>query len=140
MIHAVVDTNILVRSIIKPYGSVGPILRELQQGSYRYLYTPALLGELVDVLSRPRLSRKYGITLEDVRTVTRVLLRQGREVHPLHEVVACRDPDDDKFLTAAVAGGADLIVSGDQDLLTLHPFEGIPIVEPAGFLRRLAVG
>lgn len=44
---------------------------------------------------------------------------------------------DDKFLEIAMVGAADLIVSGDKDLLALHPFEGIPIVAPAGFLIRL---
>jgi predicted nucleic acid-binding protein len=48
--------------------------------------------------------------------------------------VACRDPTDDKFLELAVSGNADLILSGDKDLLTLHPFRGIPIVTPAAFV------
>ena len=43
-------------------------------------------------------------------------------------------------LEAAVAGRADVIVSGDEDLLVLNPFEGIPIVGPAGFLAMLAQG
>jgi predicted nucleic acid-binding protein len=50
-------------------------------------------------------------------------------------VQACRDPDDDKFLEVAMSGGADWIVTGDADLLALHPFEGIAIVTPADFLR-----
>jgi predicted nucleic acid-binding protein len=49
-------------------------------------------------------------------------------------IVACRDPTDDKFLELAVSGNADLILSGDKDLLTLHPFRGIPIVTPAAFV------
>ncbi|HEY3848734.1 MAG TPA: putative toxin-antitoxin system toxin component, PIN family, partial [Acetobacteraceae bacterium] len=48
--------------------------------------------------------------------------------------VACRDPTDDKFLELAVSGKADLILSGDKDLLTLHPFRSIPIVAPATFV------
>jgi predicted nucleic acid-binding protein len=49
-------------------------------------------------------------------------------------VAACRDPKDDKFLELAVSGRASCIVSGDKDLLALHPFRGIAILNPAAFL------
>jgi predicted nucleic acid-binding protein len=52
-------------------------------------------------------------------------------------IAACHDPKDDKFLEVAVAGRADVIVSGNEDLLTLHPFDTIPIVSPATFLQML---
>jgi uncharacterized protein len=51
---------------------------------------------------------------------------------------ACRDPTDDKFLELAVNGHADLIVSGDGDLLALNPFRDIPIVTPAAFVQGVA--
>ena len=53
-------------------------------------------------------------------------------------VRACRDPKDDKFLEVAINGGAEWIVTGDNDLLVLHPFEGVDIVSPADYLARLA--
>jgi len=53
-------------------------------------------------------------------------------------VLVCRDPKDDKFLDVAVEGHADAIVSGDEDLLVLHPFQGIPTVQPARFLAMLS--
>jgi putative PIN family toxin of toxin-antitoxin system len=49
---------------------------------------------------------------------------------------ACRDPRDDKFLEVAVYGHADLIVTGDADLLALDPFQGIDILTPADYLKR----
>jgi uncharacterized protein len=52
-------------------------------------------------------------------------------------IAACRDPKDDKFLELAVNGRADLIVTGDADLLALDPFRGIPIVTPAAFVRHM---
>jgi predicted nucleic acid-binding protein len=48
-------------------------------------------------------------------------------------VTECRDPKDDKFLELAVNGRADLIVSGDTDLLVLGAFRGIPVITPAAF-------
>lgn len=49
----------------------------------------------------------------------------------------CRDPADDKFLDVAVNGGAELIVTGNADLLVLHPFEDIEIITPAAYLTRV---
>lgn len=46
----------------------------------------------------------------------------------------CRDPKDDKFLELAASGNADAIVSGDHDLLALHPFRQVSILDPATFL------
>ena len=53
-------------------------------------------------------------------------------------VVECRDPTDDKFLDLAVNGRADLILTGDKDLLVLNPFRGIPIVAPSTFVQGSA--
>jgi len=55
-------------------------------------------------------------------------------VQPSAQIRICRDPKDDQFLEAAVAGAADFIVTGDADLLALDPFQGIRIVNPASFL------
>lgn len=50
-------------------------------------------------------------------------------------VTVCRDPKDDKFLELALNGRADLIISGDADLLVLNQFQNIPIIDPATFGR-----
>ncbi|HTV30950.1 MAG TPA: putative toxin-antitoxin system toxin component, PIN family [Xanthobacteraceae bacterium] len=50
-------------------------------------------------------------------------------------IEAGRDPTDDKFLELAVSGQADMIVTGDLDLLVLHPFRSIPIIDPAAFIQ-----
>jgi uncharacterized protein len=61
------------------------------------------------------------------------------ELVPITErIAACRDPKDDKFLELAVNGRADVIVSGDADLLVLNPFRGVPIVPPATFVQGTA--
>jgi uncharacterized protein len=57
-------------------------------------------------------------------------------VNPSVAIKACRDPDDDMFLSLAVAIGAVCIITRDLDLLTLHPFRGIAIVSPFDFLKR----
>ena len=135
--RAVIDTNILVRAVIKPSGTVGPVLLRLRHGDYTLLYAQSLLEELIDVLNRPRIRNKYRLTDQDIQTVVSLILLRGEAVAPQERITACRDPKDDKFLEVAVSGRADVIVSGDQDLLVLHPFAGIPILPPVAFLQML---
>jgi putative PIN family toxin of toxin-antitoxin system len=137
VIRAVVDTNILIRALIKPQGTVGPVLTRLRDGDYTLLYAGPLLDELVAKLALPRIHDKYHLTDDDVETVLALILLRGEPVMPQRRITACRDPKDNVVLEVAVAGEADYIVTGDNDLLVLHPFEGIHIVGPAEFLRAL---
>jgi putative PIN family toxin of toxin-antitoxin system len=137
LIRAIIDTNILVRASIRPQGTVGPVLSELRNRKYRLLYSDPLLRELVDVLGRPRLRTKYQIGEERIKALLNLIVLRGELVSPTLRIRACRDPKDDMVLEVAVAAGADMIVSGDEDLLVLNPFEGIPIVGSAEFLARL---
>ena len=62
------------------------------------------------------------------------LTREAEWVEVDVRITACRDPKDDKFLELAVSGHASHVVTGDADLLALHPFRGIEIVPPHRFL------
>ena len=135
--RAVVDVNILVRALIKPEGTVGPVLRRLREGAFTMLYSEAILEELLEVLGRPRIRAKYGLEERDIETVILLVLLRGEPVATDQSIRACRDPRDDMFLEVAVAGHADVIVSGDEDLRVLSPFEGIAIMGPAEFLAIL---
>lgn len=137
MIAAVVDTNILVRAVNKPTGSVGPVLERLRDKDYLLIYSEPLLSEFVDVINRPRIRDKYHITPEDISTVVALLILRGREIRSVERIEICRDPKDNMVLEAAIAGEAQVIVSGDEDLLTLDPFRGISIVSPSKFLEML---
>ncbi|PKO23264.1 MAG: putative toxin-antitoxin system toxin component, PIN family [Chloroflexi bacterium HGW-Chloroflexi-1] len=135
--RAVVDTNILVRALIKPKGTVGPVLQTLRNKWYVLLYSDSLLEELLDVLHRPHIQHKYHLSEEDIETALAVILLRGEAVVSDRRVTICRDPKDNKVLEVATAGHADVIVSGDEDVSVLSPFEGIPIVRPAVLLAML---
>ena len=135
--RAVVDTNILVRAVIKPQGSVGPVLHRLRRRDYTLLQSRATLDEIVEVLHRPRIRTKYQLSDGVLRATIRLIVVRSELVHPDVQIAICRDPKDDKFLEVAVTGQADVIVSGDEDLLTLTPFANIPILSPARFLALL---
>jgi len=100
------------------------------------LVTDAIQEEWADVVSRPKFDRQIP---EDQRMEFLDGCPGSRDSRCRHHlIVACRDPKDDKFLEAAVAGTADAIVSGEADLLTLHPFRGISILSPTAFLAAVA--
>ncbi|MCB1863728.1 MAG: putative toxin-antitoxin system toxin component, PIN family, partial [Gammaproteobacteria bacterium] len=92
------------------------------------------LNELAEVLSRPKFD-PY-ISLNDRQEFFRVFGRVAERVPIVRRVHVCRDPKDDKFLELAINGQASHIVTGDQDLLVLHPFHNIQIITPANYLEN----
>ena len=135
--RAVIDTGVLVSALIRRQGTTGNVLRALRDGSFTAIYTTDILVEIIDVLGRPALRAKYHIEPEDIVALINLIRLRGDLVIPDRKVTACRDPKDDKFLEAAMAGSADCVISGDADLLDLTPFESIPILRPAEFLARV---
>lgn len=129
----VVDTNALISRLLLPASVPGRAVRKAVDEA-RLLVSEATLEELADVLCRDKFD-PY-VTIKERQEFLRLLGRIAEMVPIIHVVRACRDPRDDKFLELAVNGEADLILTGDDDLLSLHPFRGIPILTPASFLER----
>jgi putative PIN family toxin of toxin-antitoxin system len=128
----VVDTNALVSRLLLPGSVAGrAVARAVDRG--RPLVSEAAMVELTTVLGRAKFD-PY-VSLAGRQQFIRLLGRIAELVPILRPVRACRDPKDDMFLEVAVNGGADLIVTGDRDLLELHPFLRIPILSPADYLR-----
>ena len=96
------------------------------------LKSQATERQLFEVLARPYFDPLID---PDARAWLKELLMAAELVTITERIAACRDPTDDKFLELAVNGHADLIVSGDGDLLALNPFRQIPIVTPAAFVQ-----
>lgn len=128
----VFDTNTLISHLLLPDSVPNrAVKRALESGLL--LVSEETLTELDEVLSRPKF-RKY-VSLSERRRFFELLGRVALHVPILRPITACRDPKDDKFLSVAVNGSADAIISGDKDLLSLNPFLGIPILTPTEFLR-----
>jgi uncharacterized protein len=101
------------------------------------LLSNATFQELNDVLARPKFDRYVSA---DERAGFLVRLGRIAEFVPIAQRIrACRDPKDDMILEVAVNGAATAVVTGDQDLLALHPFMAIPIVSPAAWLRAFEI-
>ena len=132
--RAVVDTNILIRALIKPLGTVGPIIRRLRDGDYALVYSAPLLDELIEKLALPRIREKYRLAEPDLEALVALITLRGELVMPERKVKVCRDPEDDMLIEAALTGGAEYVVTGDEDLLTLKRFETVRFVTPRRFL------
>ena len=130
----VLDSNVIVSAVLFHQGQPAQAVdAALDRGEV--LVSDDIARELNDVLSRPKFER-YA-SEEDRARLLQSLLREARLVEIEETIRACRDPKDDKYLEAAVGGRAECIISGDDDLLVLHPFRGIPILRPRAFLDRL---
>jgi putative PIN family toxin of toxin-antitoxin system len=124
----VVDTNVFV-SIFQFGGRIGEILDLALQGAVELCTSQPMIEELRGVLQE-----KFHWSAERVDAATETLLRFCHLIDPREPLKVCRDPDDDRVLECALAAGAEVIVSGDRDLLDLGAFRGTPIMSPRLFL------
>lgn len=130
----VVDTNIFVSAALKSVSWPGSVVRWVAAHG-GLLKSTATEAQVMAVLQRPYIAeRTPPAYLENVRT----MFTAAEAVEIVERIAECRDPTDDKFLELAVNGRADVIVTGDRDLLVLHPFRGIPVIEPAAFVQGVA--
>ena len=132
--RCVLGTNVLVSRLLMAGSVPGQAVHQAVDTGV-LLVSKATLNELVEVLARAKFD-PY-ITLEERQGFVQRLLRIAERIPILRRVQACRDPSDDKFLEVAVNGQADIIVTGDRDLLDLQPFMGIPILSPADYLAQI---
>ena len=130
-IRVVLDTNVLVSAALYPASPPGQALEYVAERGSLLISNYTIL-ELRQVILRPRFQR-YLVPAK-AREFLASVLRIAEPVTVSEPIIACRDPEDDKFLELAVSGDATHIVSGDRDLLDLHPFRGISIVTPRQFL------
>ena len=126
----VVDTNIFASASLKESSWSNEVVRWIDEfgGLLKSIVTEA---QVFEVLQRPyfvsRLSPAF-------RAGVQRIFAAAEMIEITERVAACRDPTDDRFLELALNGRADVIITGDLDLLVLSPFRGIPIVTPRVFI------
>src|SRR5438552_3729532 len=131
--RVVIDTNVLISGLLSMTSTPAKAV-ERAVTSGQLVATTATLRELMTKLLSPKFDRYVSRERRDALLIRLAPLIEIIEVVQI--VQACRDPRDDKFLEAAVNGRADVLVSGDRDLLVLHPFRGIDIVTPTAYVNR----
>jgi len=127
---------VLVRGLINPGSRWGRLQFE-HSSRYTWIVSPSIVDEYLEVLRRPRIVRKY----RDVETRNLAamldLIATAVVVQPVSIPAICRDPEDNKFLAAAMAGSARFIVAEDLDLLDIGICEKIEIISAETFLLML---
>ena len=131
----VLDTNVIVSAMLLA-GSVPRQAFDKALNKGTILISAPVLLELAEVLGRKKFD-KYLLEEERMHLLV-ALLKEADLVEITEEIIDCRDAKDNKFLELAVSGRAEFIVSGDNDLLILNPFRGIPILSPREFLSGRA--
>lgn len=129
----VFDTNTIVSGLLLPDSRPRQAIDRAQDRGKILISMPTLL-ELNEVIARKRFD-KY-ISEEKRKEFLAALVKRAEFLEVNEKITDCRDPKDNKFLELAVSGNADSIISGDGDLLVLHPFRGISILRPGDFLGQ----
>ena len=126
----VVDTNLIIASRWRPGSASSRILELCSERKIEAVYSPQIKNENLFILEKVR--PDSGFIDRIIRFYSRAKL-----VRPEEKVKLCEDPDDDKYLEAALAGKADYIISNDHHLLDHDGWRGIKIVRPGQFLREI---
>lgn len=135
--RAVLDTNVVISATLIRGGNEDRILRAWQRGAFELVFSPQILDELGRALSYERLQKFQWMTEREIIALLQMLAQESVLVSGRVTLKASRDPEDDKFLAAAIEGQARYVVSGDRDLLDVKAYRGIRIVRPAVFLKIL---
>lgn len=132
-LRIVIDTNIFISQLLMPKSTPAAVVRSaLRRGAV--LSSAEHLRELFDVAMRPKFDAYVSrdVRIEQVRRLAELV----EPVQIIRRIDRCRDPKDNMLLEIAVNGRASCSVTGDNDLLTLDPFEGVTIVKPSEFFAR----
>jgi putative PIN family toxin of toxin-antitoxin system len=129
----VLDTNVYVSRLLSEQSVAGRAVARAWRGAITLVSLPTM-EELRTVLRRPKFAAY--VHPDTIDPYLAQIWSLSVHIFSPRPIRACRDPRDDKFLEVAVGGRADAIVTGDSDLLALHPFHGIAILTPADYLAR----
>jgi putative PIN family toxin of toxin-antitoxin system len=132
-LRVVLDTNVYFSAFKGARGVPFELWQRAVGREYVLLISPAIIRELAEVL-------RSGLRWPEAEVIAqlKLVVRVAKVVEPRTTIQVIKaDPDDDRILECALAGGADVIVSGDRHLTRLKNFERIGIMRPADFLKTL---
>jgi uncharacterized protein len=130
--RVILDTNIFISAMLG--GNVGEIIDLWKTRSFTLIISDSILKEYLEVIQRP----KFNIPQKDISAITNYLLKYAEFVVPKEKLSVIKaDPSDNKFLEAGLEGKVDYIVSGDEHLLSIRLFQGIPIIIACEFVELI---
>ena len=137
MLRAVLEANVFVSAFVRPEGPPGQIVeRLLRDAAFEVVLSTAIVDEVLEALAYPKILKSARTKVEpDLWFEDVVVLAEFVADHAIGAV--SKDPDDDKYIAAAIEGRASFVVSGDPDLLEIKEHAGVRIVNPRAFLDLL---
>lgn len=127
----VIDTNVIISGLMFP-GSIPNQAIKIAEQNNEILYSQETFLEIQRVLKKPKIVKI--VIDKKVQEFYQNINELWKCVCPKKTINDCRDTKDNKFLEVAIEGNADVIITGDQDLLVLHPYHNIYILSPQDFL------
>jgi putative PIN family toxin of toxin-antitoxin system len=138
VLRAVLDANVFVSAAIRPDGPPGRIIEQfLRTDACTLVLSEAIVDEIMRALAYPKVRRYVRPALDPALWMEDLVVLADFVPDPGQVSGVSKDPDDDKYLAAAIAGRAPLVVSGDPHLLSVAEYEGVRIVTPRAFLNLL---
>src|SRR6266487_1647356 len=140
MIRAVLDANVFASSLIQPKGPSGRIIKRfLVDKAFQVVTSADILQEVKRCLYYPRVRKRIRVSDDEIEAYIASVALIADTVQPSKAVLGVveADPDDDKYLSAALEGRAEYIISGDHHLLDVKDYAGIKILPPAEFLKLI---
>ncbi len=136
--RVVIDSNVLVSRFLSPTGAPAKLFEQWEDQAFQLLVSEPIMAEYQRALMYERVAARHRLSADGVADVIAGLRHFALLVEPTENIAAISDdPDDNKFLDCAAAGGADYLVSGDTYLLRLQEFRGVQVLSPATFLAML---
>ena len=141
MLRAVLDANVYVSAYVRPEGPPGQIIeRFLRDAAFEIVLSAEIVEEVLQALAYPKI-RKTVRTKVDPQLWFEDILVLAQLITGEYKISGVsEDPDDDKYIAAAIEGRAVLVVSGDPDLLSVGEHQGVRIITPRAFLDLLDPG
>ena len=127
----VLDTNVIVSGILRPYSKAAAILRLAATGMIQLAYDLRILSEYQDILNRP----KFPFAKEDINAFLDQVEKEGILVSVMPLKFRLSDPDDEPFLEVALAARAEAIITGNKRHFPKKEYQGTRILSPAEFLQ-----
>jgi putative PIN family toxin of toxin-antitoxin system len=142
VLRAVLDANVVVSALIRPDGVPGRVLVLGIRGErLRLVLSPSILAEIRRTLTYPKVRHLITLTDEELDVWVDALALVADVVPDDRDLrVVAADPDDDKYVAAAIEGRASYVVSGDRHLLEVGSFQDVRMISPRAFLDLLESG
>jgi putative PIN family toxin of toxin-antitoxin system len=136
--RAVLDANVYVSAVIQPDGTPGRLVeRFVRDDAFEVVVSPAIVDEVLRVLTYPKVRKLIRGEAEPELWLEDLVVLADMVPAEVQLSGVCEDPDDDKYVAAALEGRADHVVTGDQGFLELREYQGVRIVNPRAFLDLL---